>query len=135
MLKLSKKAEYALMAVKYIACTTNGNFVTAKEISVSYDIPYELLAKVLQNLTKFDIVKSYQGVKGGYQLTKMPAQIPLLDVIKAVDGNYKITECMNNKKGKEPCSHLDCCVIKDPLIKLQLEIDNLFRKTTINNII
>ncbi len=93
------------------------------------------LAKVLQKLTKHGLVKSYQGVKGGYCLNRTPETISLIDVIKAIDTNYKITDCMNEKSAQEQCSHLNCCAIRDPLIKVQREIDRVFRETTISQIL
>ncbi len=136
MLKLSKKAEYALMAVKYIAAKQSGSCVTAKEVSEAYTIPYDLLSKVLQQLVKFDIIRSYQGVKGGYSLTRNPEEINLIDVISAIDQDYRITECMNGSYGKDKeCSLISCCSIRDPLIKIQREIDKIFKETTILQII
>ena len=124
------------MAVKYIALKETEACVTAKEVSDAYTIPRELLSKVLQKLVKFNIIRSYQGVKGGYSLTRKPDEINLMDVITAVDPNYRITECMNGSINKaEQCSHLNCCAIRDPLIKIQMGIDKLFKETTIGQII
>lgn len=135
MLKLSKKAEYALMAVKYIATKQPESCVTAKQIAESYQIPYELLAKVLQQLVKFNIIRSFQGINGGYSLTKSPDKITLIDIIKAIDPDYRITECMKEKSSSNECSHFDCCSIRDPLMKVQREIDKVFKNTTITQII
>lgn len=134
MLKLSKKAEYAIMAVRYMALTKS--CVTAKEVASAYAIPYELLTKILQQLVKFNIIRSYQGVKGGYSLTKDPDEINLKDVINAIDPGYRIIECMKTNRDKfEECSLTEYCTVKGPLIKLQNEIDKLFEKTTIMQII
>jgi len=134
MLKLSKKVEYALMAVKHIAAKQNGISVTAKEISDEYNISYELLSKVLQRLSKFNIVKSYQGIKGGYSLSKSPKEISIIDIISAIETNYKITDCMDQNHSAAECVHLNNCCIRNPLIKLQREIDKLFDSTTIYQI-
>src|ERR1035441_3024056 len=101
MLKLSKKTEYALMAVKFIAKKSEGNSATAKEISEGYNIPYDLLSKVLQQLTKKKIIKSFQGIKGGYSLSKDPDNVTLIEIIRAVEPNYQITECMQNGSRSE----------------------------------
>ncbi len=93
MFKLSKKAEYALMAARYMALNNHGQCVTAKEISESYNISYELLAKVLQNLVKMGIINSFQGSKGGYNLSKKPEEISLTELISAVEKDYKIISC------------------------------------------
>jgi Rrf2 family protein len=135
MLKLSKKTEYALMAVKFIAKKTNGNSATAKEISEGYNIPYDLLSKVLQQLTKKKVIKSFQGIKGGYSLSKGPDNLTLIDIIRAVEPNYQITECMQKGRSEKDCTLLDCCMIRDPLAKVQKEIEKLFRSVTIYQIL
>ena len=135
MLKLSKKTEYALMAVKFIARKTNGNSVTAKEISEGYNIPYDLLSKVLQQLTRKKVIKSFQGIKGGYSLSKDPDNLTLIDIIRAVEPNYQITECMQSESSEKDCTYFDCCMIRDPLAKVQKEIDKLFRSVTIHQIL
>jgi Rrf2 family protein len=135
MLKLSKKTEYALMAVKFIAKKTSGNSATAKEISEGYNIPYDLLSKVLQQLTKKNVIKSFQGIKGGYSLCKEPENMTLIDIIRAVEPNYQITECLQTGNIEKDCTHFDCCMIRDPLAKVQKEIDRLFRSVTIHQIL
>ncbi len=135
MLKLSKKSEYALMAVRYLAINSNGNYSTARDISHHYDIPYELVAKVLQQLVKKNIISSYQGVRGGYLLVKTPDQISLMEIISAIEDNYQITNCMNETSSQRDCSHFDCCMIRDPLIKVQREIDKVFQNIKVNQIL
>lgn len=135
MLKLSKKSEYALMAVRYLAVNSNGKYSTAKEISEYYKIPFELAAKVLQQLVRKNVIESFQGVRGGYTLVKSPGLLSILEVISAVENNYQITNCMNENSSQQDCSHFDCCMIRNPLIKLQKEIDKLFNNMKIAEII
>ncbi len=135
MLKLSKKTEYAFMAARHLALNNSGHYSTAKEIADNYRIPYQLVAKVLQNFTKCKIVTSFQGAKGGYKLNKSPDNISLIEIIKAVESNYQLTECMQEDSSKSDCSHLDCCKIRDPLIEIQRKIDNIFVQTSLTQIL
>ncbi len=135
MLKLSKKTEYAFMAARHLALNNSGHYSTAKEIADNYRIPYQLVAKVLQNFTKCEIVTSFQGAKGGYKLNKSPDNISLIEIIKAVESNYQLTECMQEDSSKSDCSHLDCCKIRDPLIEIQRKIDNIFVQTSLTQIL
>ncbi len=134
MLKLSKKTEYALLAVKYMAINNSCNCITAKEISNGYDIPYEILSKILQKLTKKNIIVSYQGVKGGYSLMRNANDITLSDVISAIE-KIQITNCMKENGSKKDCARFDCCQIRNPLSKVQTEIDRVFKQTTISQIL
>ena len=116
MLKLSKKTEYALLAVKYMAINNACNCITAKEISNGYDIPYEILSKILQKLTKKNIIVSYQGVKGGYSLVRNASDITLSDVISAIE-RIQITNCMKENGSKKDCEDL-----------IAVKSETLFRK-------
>ncbi len=135
MLKLSKKSEYALMAVRHLAMESNGTYATARDISQSYNIPYELVAKVLQQLVKKNLVSSLQGVRGGYSLVRSPDQISLMEIISAIEDNYQITNCMNENSSQQDCSHFECCMIRNPLIKVQREIDKVFENMKVIQII
>ncbi len=135
MLRLSKKSEYALMAVKYIALQQEKNCVTAREIAANYNLPFELVSKVLQQLTRFNVVNSVQGAKGGYKLSKIPDDISLIEVITAVEPNYQITNCMREDSSIKDCEHFNCCMIRNPLIKIQNEIDKLFKNMSVTEII
>ena len=135
MLKLSKKAEYAIMAARHLALNNSGHYSTAKEISDNYQIPFQLVAKVLQNFAKKEIAVSLQGVKGGYRLNKSPDDISLNDIITAVENKYKLTKCMQNGSTDDNCVHIDGCMIRDPLIGLQTKIDSVFQKTSLKQIL
>jgi len=135
MLKLSKKAEYALMAAKYMALKNSSGFSTAKEISESYQIPYQLVAKVLQNLVKGDVAVSAKGVNGGFSLARKADNISLIDIIRAVESNFQIVDCMKANGSLNDCEHFDCCKIKDPLAEIQRKIDKVFTETLLVQIL
>ena len=135
MLRLSKKAEYAFMAAIYLAMHSGDQYPTAKEIADNYNIPFQLVAKILQNLAKNNIAISFQGVKGGYKLNRLPEEISLIEIIKAVEKNYKLTECMQEGEDAESCTLADCCKIRDPLVEIQRKIDDMFRHTSLKQIL
>src|SRR5205814_6603587 len=93
MLRLSKKADYALIAMKHLALRGDRGSSSAREIAELYDIPIELMAKVLQRLVRRGLLASHQGTRGGYQLARTPAQISVADVIQAIDGPVTVTAC------------------------------------------
>src|SRR3981081_4921329 len=93
MLRLSKKADYALMAMKHLALGRDRGSSSAREIAEQYDIPIELMAKVLQRLVRRGLLASRQGTRGGYELARRPVQISVADVIQAIDGPVTVTAC------------------------------------------
>src|ERR1700761_2673712 len=93
MLRLTKKADYGLMAVKYLAERGGGGAVSAKEIADGYHLPLQLLAKVLQQLTRARITVSHAGTNGGYSLARPAEEITAFEVIRCIDGPLFITNC------------------------------------------
>jgi Rrf2 family protein len=131
MLKLSKKTEYALMAVQYMASKNSLRAVNTKEIAVEYRIPLELLAKVLQKLDKKGIVISHNGPKGGYLLAKPASDISVLAVIQAIEGHVGITECYHNEESH--CVQLARCNIRTPMRNIQNSIYSLLESMSIED--
>ena len=120
MLRLSKKSDYALMAMKHLATRGDGAAsVSAREISEAYDIPLELLAKVLQRLVRSRLLVSVQGTRGGYRLSRGAAAISVADVIQAVDGPVTVTACSTEDHN---CDQYSKCSIRDPLWKIKNRI-------------
>lgn len=117
MLRLSKKADYALIAMKHLAVRQDsGSSSSAREIAETYDIPVELLAKVLQRLVRARLLCSVQGTRGGYRLGRAPQAIPVADVIQAVDGPVTVTAC---SPSDHRCDQYSKCSIRDPLWKIR----------------
>ena len=119
MLRLSKKSDYALMAMKHLASRADASSSSAREISESYDIPLELLAKVLQRLVRAKLLVSVQGTRGGYRLARQAAAISVADVIQAVDGPVTVTACSTDDHN---CDQYSKCSIRDPLHKIKNRI-------------
>src|ERR1700685_4853865 len=94
MFKLSKKADYGLIAVKHLATHRNAHACSANEMSEEYGISTTLMAKVLQKLARQGLVAAKHGSSGGYQLAKEPGEITALDVISAIYGAVVIKVCI-----------------------------------------
>lgn len=116
MLRLSKKADYALMAMKHLATRSDSGSASAREIAEQYDIPIELMAKVLQRLARRDLLTSHQGTRGGYRLSKAPSAISVADIIEAIDGPLTVTACSTEA---ENCGQYAKCNIRDPLWRIK----------------
>ena len=120
MLRLSKKSDYALISMKHLAMRPDGGTSSsAREISESYDIPLELLAKVLQRLVRARLLVSVQGTRGGYRLARHASAISVADVIQAVDGPVTVTACSEDDHN---CDQFTKCSIRDPLWKIKNRI-------------
>ena len=122
MLRLSKKADYALIAMKHLALHGDRaahSSTSAREIAELYDIPIELMAKVLQRLVRRGLLSSHQGTRGGYELARLPTQISVADVIQAIDGPVTVTAC-STEEGQ--CEQFAKCNVRDPLWRVRERI-------------
>jgi Rrf2 family protein len=116
MLRLSKKADYALLAMRHMATHADRGAMSARELAEAYAIPPELLAKVLQKLVRARLLDSHQGIRGGYGLGRPPAGISVADVIQAVDGPLTVTACSEQDHS---CDQYTRCNIRDPLWQIK----------------
>ena len=128
MLRLSKKADYALIAMKHLAVHSDLVSSSAREIAELYDVPVDLMAKVLQRLVRRGLLASHQGTRGGYHLARLPEQISVGDVIQAIDGPVTVTACSTD--GGQ-CEQFAKCNVRDPLWRVRERILSALGECTI----
>ena len=132
MLKLSKKAEYSIIALKHMLNQPAGTLCSAKEISLRYNIPGEILAKLLQLLARKGLVVSSQGARGGYLLAKAGESISLTEIIETVEGPMGIVDCMADS-GCD-CTQMSQCNISEPLKVIQDQLRRFFSDISLHDI-
>lgn len=130
MLKLTKKADYGIIALVHLA-HHRGNPVSCREISDKFCIPFPLLSNVLKTLAHHGIVESIRGVKGGYRLAVDPHQLTLGTLLEALEGPIRLTECMDLPLGiSSNCRIEPTCPIRAPVRKLHERFRSLLRGIT-----
>lgn len=127
MLRLSKKADYGLIAVRHLALNYGKGTASAKDIAQAYCIPPELMAKVLQRLARRGLLVSQHGSHGGYALARHPGLVSALEVIDAIDGPVKITSCVTSHG---ECMQTPVCTVREPLHKVEESIVNALGSLT-----
>lgn len=135
MLRLTKKADYGLMAMKYLAEQTVAHPsvpASAKDVADAYHIPAQLLAKILQTLAKAGLLVSSAGTNGGYALARPAEAISAFEVIRAIDGPLFITSCITIHGACDLAGH---CTIKEPLRKVNDSIKDLLSAIRIADLI
>ena len=134
MLRLTKKADYGLMALKYLAeqAEVQPGAQSAKDIAEAYHIPPQLLAKILQTLAKAGLLVSSAGTNGGYALARPSVEISAFEVIRAIDGPLFITSCITIHG---PCDLAGHCTIKEPLRKVNDSIKDLLSNIYISDLV
>lgn len=130
MLKLTKKADYGLIALRHLA-SVPGATASTKDIADTYHLPVPLLAKVLQQLTRAGILRSVAGTNGGYKLARDPNRISALEVVRAIDGPVILTHCFTEHG---VCDQSDKCTVREPLRRVHEAILELLNRFTITEL-
>jgi Rrf2 family protein len=130
MLKINRKVEYALMALKYIQLKGKDHLVTAREICDEFHTPFDTTAKVLQIMNSYGILKSSKGIHGGYQLARTMSSLNYLELSELIEGKSMIMDCeaMN-------CDLLGNCNITGPIKKLNHHLEQFFKNLSIEQLL
>ncbi len=134
MLKLTKKADYSLIALKHFAIRQHqtGEAVSAKEVADTCGIPLPLLSKLLQKLGKAGFLASEYGTNGGYRLARDPRMISALEVIRAIDGPIVLADCFTEHTS---CGHSGRCTVRKPLKRIHEGILRLLNSVSIQDML
>jgi Rrf2 family protein len=129
MLKLGRKVEYALIAIMHLDSLPEESLATTREIANCYNIPPDVLGKVLQSLNRHDLLDSCQGVRGGYRLQKPLAEMVLGDVVEAIEGPVHVAPCTCSTQA---CPQEQTCNIKTPVYHFQEQLLGFLYSLSLN---
>lgn len=132
MIRLSKSADYGLMAMRHLALMPSGCCCSARELAQGHRIPPALMAKLMQRLARSGLVAATHGIKGGYRIARPAQSISLRDVIEAIDGPLAMTDC--HDKESEACPQDSTCTVKRPLLEIQARIAAVLAQTSVGDL-
>ena len=127
MFKISRKVEYALIALRHLQGLDEKELASAKELAKTYGVPQELLAKVLQLLAKKDIIDAVKGPHGGYKLAIDPENMKLTEFFEVIEGPMGIMNCYFDSG----CEQMDGCTIRTPINRINDSIRTMFNNMTL----
>lgn len=123
-MQITRETDYAIRCVHYLA-GKEGEVTMVDEIARQIYSPKSFLAKILQKLARANIVKSYRGVKGGFQLAREAKDVNLLDVIEAIQGPIAMNICAIDRK---MCSFSNTCAIHPVWMEVRKQVEKLLKK-------
>ena len=129
---LSKSCVYGLRASLYLAARTEGNYNPIRKMSDRLEISFHFLTKILQQLTAEGILESFKGPNGGVRLSKPGNEVPLMDIVLAIDGPELLTECALGLPG---CGSKNPCPLHDKWAETRNEIRHMLEKTTLTELV
>jgi Rrf2 family protein len=129
---LSKSCTYGIQAMLYLVSREQAGYVPIRQISDGLGLSYSFLTKVLQTLTRCDLLRSLRGPKGGVTLNKAPEQIMLADLIEALDGRALFDACL---LGNAACDASRSCLLHTQWAPIRRDMQTVFTETSLRDII
>lgn len=135
MLQLTKKTEYGLIALTYLA-ERAGTVSSVREVCERYPVPRRLVAEVLKDLGHAGLVISHRGSAGGYTLARAPEAISVGDVVRALEGHPSLTSCSAlGLHVAHACDLEQVCPIRSPIETLRIELWHMLTRTTLRDLV
>ena len=130
MLKLTRKVEYALIALRHMQGKSIDAISSTKEIANHYNIPLEILAKTLQHMAKENIIEAINGPRGGYRIKAKLNKINLVEFFEKVEGPLGLSDCFYDAN----CMQIEFCNIRSPIERINNSMINMFRNMSVQDI-
>ena len=124
----SRSAGYAVQALTYLATQPSGKLTGAREIATEAEIPMPFLWKILRNLSQKKLVRSFKGVRGGYELARPAEKICVSEVLSASPDARHAETCV---LGLEQCNDATPCPMHHAWKGVRAQIDELLQQTTL----
>jgi Rrf2 family transcriptional regulator, iron-sulfur cluster assembly transcription factor len=131
MFHISRKADYAIRGMVYLAWRPKDEVCSIKNIAVFAEASQTFLAKIFQQFNRMGIVKSYRGTGGGFTLGRPAGDITLLDIVEAVDGPILINACV---LAKGTCGRDDTCPAHPVWKEVQQQMKGLLGNVTLERL-
>jgi Rrf2 family protein len=131
MMELTRKGEYAIRGIIYLARQPAGKMVLISEIAEATDVPQTFLAKILQSFAKLGIVNSYRGTGGGFTIGRPASRITLREVVEVVEGPIMPNRCLT---GEGACQRDKSCRVHPVWRRVQVEVASILDSVTIEDL-
>lgn len=131
MIRLTKRTDYAFLAIQHLLTAPSGEYLSAREIATRHKIPPALMAKLMQRLARKGLVTSHHGIKGGYQIARPASEITLWEIIEALEGPLRPT-C--DHATSADCVESGTCDGRRPVRAVQRKIAEILGRTTLHDL-
>lgn len=135
MLALTRKTDYAVLALADLA-SKPGRLVRAREIAQELGVPEALLINILKQLRQYGLVASSRGPRGGYCLARPPEEITLVQLIEAVEGPIRLTQCCHEHGdvSEARCELEPSCRVREPVRRVHDSLQRFLAQVTLAQI-
>ncbi len=131
MMRISMKTDYGLIALKHMASRQGDGLVNAREVAERFNLPPNLLAKILQSLSQSGIIEAQKGSGGGYRLVRDPTKITLTEIFESIEGPVHMVLCTSFDGN---CSVEESCTVRNGLVDLERKFAEFFDSITLADV-
>lgn len=122
--KVSRKTEYALMALKLMAQKRPGELTSAKEIASQTGCSFDVVAQVMRALGQHELLRSEQGPQGGYSIVRDLQRVSVLELMEMIEGPVSVAKCLHENA---QCELQASCNIQSPIETLNRKLTDFYR--------
>ncbi len=124
----TRSAKYGIRAMTFLATLPPGRLAGAREIAESEQIPMAFLWKILQTLTKRRLIRSFKGLRGGYELAQPADRLTLKMIVEATDNTDRIASCV---LGLPACGDENACPLHETWKELRSKMSAMLEQNTL----
>ena len=128
MMELTRKGEYAIRGVIYLAQQPPGTVSLVSEIAEAVQVPQTFLAKIFQSFAKLGIINSFRGTGGGFTLGRPADRITLREIVEAVEGPIVPNRCLT---GAGACDRVTLCNVHPVWKDVQTKVVAILEQVTL----
>ena len=129
---LTRAGDYGVFGVIYLAKQPKGKIVSLSEVSRAEDIPEKFLAKIFQSLTRFGLLRSYRGARGGFSLARPANKITVKELLEAIQGPICFSKCLSEL---DDCDRKEICKLRTVLQKAQDSTMKILTQKTLADLV
>ena len=130
MLNITRKVEYALIALRHMQSKSDDRVTSTNEIAKQYGVPRQLLAKILQQMVRHNILEAIQGPPGGYKIIANLDQISLKDFFEKLEGPLGMMDCYFDSD----CVQITNCNIRLPIQRINNNMRDMFAQMSLQEV-
>ncbi len=132
MLTLTKKTDYALIALSLLAQRSD-RVVSARTIAEDSGVPLSILTNILQALSQSGMIASERGPNGGYRLARLVSEISMHEVVTIIEGPIQFVRCMPtvDNKSANACDLEECCPVRIPAHRIHERLERFLEGVTL----
>lgn len=131
-MKISTKGRYALRVMVYLAEHYSEKYISIRSISENENISQKYLEQIVSKLSKSGLVKSARGAYGGYRLSKEPAKCSIGEILRTMEGNFLVVNCLDDDT---KCTQKSSCLTHDVWSLIQLAINGVVNNLTLGDLL